>query len=290
MKDRIKVISWKEIFDFFKSEVSKNSTSNFLVQQFCKLLEVDGMGPIRFTDEDFEAFEMPGDQESANLLRKSQENLLKIANKLVKESGLKNFQVARRQFDSEYVGVEINEFSNKKYSEVLHYSLGMDREGILIYVIIEPKALVGRFINARKHDPATFDSEFNQTLSDLPVVRKWIEPTTRIEEKWFFIMGNAFRHRDTQIPIDGDLNLSALLTKRLVHLLEDKSRRKQIGEYHSNRDYRARSVFGTLAIQYCFPPEFVATLDENAIISCLREGLLGLAKPYSFLRKILHRD
>lgn len=241
------------------------------------------MGQPAFAQKHFAAFNSTDDPDSRDLLRNAHKMVMDAAEGCVAAMSNDKFFVARRQFDPDYLGAEIVGDPSEDFSEKVHFSIGLSKGHLGVYVILEPKNLVKRFLSSWKADKAKFQDEFFQLLNALPTIHGWIEPVITTTQKWFFIRGLRSYQEDMIVPVSSLSGSVSFILERLDHLMEAKDLKMQLNEFHPDKNYKSKSVWGTLLIEYRFMPEFVILQGEN-IREPLQNAFRALIPLYRFIR------
>jgi hypothetical protein len=282
--DKVKCVSvrWSEILKFFKKIRAKHS--DFVVQQFLEYLENTDMGDHIFHSSDFEMFVREPSKDGDTVLRRMHLAAFEMVKTAIRATDMSNFRIERRDFDREYLGIDIAEFNAAKVSDVIHLSVGVERDHVRCYVVVEPKALNSNLLRSWRKKPTQFSRDLSGIIKDMTAIDGWIDPTANIYEKWFYIMGISRWHLDTAIPLKGEATEVELLMNRLSELHSHAARTRQLKSYYSKKNYPGRSVFGTFAIEYCFPAEYASHLEED-FPTRLAEAFRQLHPIYEFLKK-----
>ena len=148
--------SWSDVHEFFSEFVKVKGlvdepVSNFLVAGMLKLLEMQNMGPVKFTQDDFLIWESETDGAFRRVLHDRVKELGEDLAESLGKHVMKPQNVSR-----DYVGINLLDESvlkgNSKISpeQVPHFSLGLERnKRLVLYVLCESKPLIGKLIKKR---------------------------------------------------------------------------------------------------------------------------------------------
>jgi len=280
-----KLITWKEIYNFFEKKDLDYAHNNLLINQFVKYLKLIGMGPIKFTEKDFNSFGS-SESEDINLLYTAHENLNRLLSEIFSDKKDSNLKVNNRKFNRNFLGVELSEFEDIN-SQVLHYTIILSENELSVHIIIETKPLIGKLLKKIDSNKEFYEEKLKKLFQEMPSIKSYIEPQVKIYEKWYFIQGKSYYYEDLLLPVKDVFTFVPLILQRLKSLYNNTHRKMETKRFFKEKNYRARSVYPTLQINYEFNNLFVVA-EEYEIKNIINDALKNLEPVYLFLKEILH--
>lgn len=278
-------LSWRDIYKLFFEIKHKH----ILLEQFLNYLEAINMGPIKFTELDFDSF-YPSDEDQAKIHKETHNKLLSLVSDIkINNHNYKNdIKIKSPNFLKDYVGANLitSELSEKSISNIVHLSIGLHNDRMRIYITLNAIPLVVNFIDKFDNDNV-FKAELEKALHNLKTLAFNTSPKILIEKKMHFHLGIEFyeisflsdiKHLNNSLP------MSIIELKNLVN----KDNNKVLKNIYPDKKYK-RSISGVFHIEYSLHSLFVMNLGEK-IKDFATEALINLLPVYNLLSENLNQN
>ncbi len=147
------LLSWHDVFNWLSRFVDEqpvlSSESRFVVYQFLDYLEVNGMGEVKFTQDDFLTWERYTDMDEIGILN---ERVKRLGEELAES--LEGHQWAQIRRSRGYLGgnVLLDSVKNSNADQMPHWSCGLFQDGksLRLYIQCESKRLAEKLTKQRE--------------------------------------------------------------------------------------------------------------------------------------------
>lgn len=283
IEPEVKIKSWRKDVSKALSKIADMEQTNILVKQLSEYLEDINMGPLKFTFDDFLAFDEI-DAGQIDQLRKAKDRLYNIGQKVV-ESALQNHEIIKQKISATYIGINFvnKDFSNKKAYQVPHYSIGLRSELVLsVYITLESKTIISKLLKRYKKQKDLFIDKLSTALSGLKGKDYHIE----ILDKWHVTSGGTKQNRSTwfplfEMPLDmliKNNNWSDIVLQEIESLSTLERRKQTIDKITFLKNFPGKAVYATLLVGKNYKWHDVHEKGPKIVDDILRD--VELLKPY----------
>ena len=279
--------SWADVYRIVADLAQATLDSGIFAKQFVQYLEGEdvNLAPMKLSQSLFGDFGGASDPVRRTALHAAHRRLVDAAPGFAPRAPGPVFLTVPRQFAPDYLGVELIDERDKgtKFSSLIHLSVGIEREGVRIYVVVEPVALIRRLVAAWNADREGFEAALWDSARDLPELSCRSTRRFRVTRKKFFAMGKHEYAQHLAERIENDPAVVSRVLNDLAVLSSDDPPGKEafLREYPGK--YKSRSLYATLVVEYLIPVE-AAVAQGDRITEAIREAVEALVPPYSFLR------
>ena len=145
--------AWTDVHEFFSraldnTNLAGNPVSRFLTRQMLDYLELNNLGPVHFTQDDFAAWASGRNDRIEGELHERIKDLGEALAKVLR----KHKMVSQKRIQ-DYIGINIlaDEFAHESVEQVPHWSLALtSKKELTLYIQCESKPLVGKLLKKRE--------------------------------------------------------------------------------------------------------------------------------------------
>jgi len=255
------------------------------VREFTDYLEYIGMGAIRFTREDFLAFD-GGTEADRDLLRSAGDRLVALGQDLLPELS-DDHKVKRQMVSPDYVGVNL--FDGQKPINVPHLSVGLGRRELSVFLTVESKGLVQKLIQAEKRDPLGLEYRVRRAAERL-TGSGW---AIIIHDKWHFTSGGRGVNQstwfvDTKMPFEvlvARPGWVQLVWARLKAVTSKEHRKETVRSLDKYESFGGRTAHACLGFAYLVP-WYVVDQQGTEIAGTVQGAIKQLLPMYELMREL----
>ena len=255
----VPIWAWSDVYEFLSGaseneDLDLSPVSQFLIHQILEYLEQNNLGMVKFTKDDFVAWEYGGD---GDLLGSLHDRVKELGKELADALGEHRMMPQNRTHN--YLGINIlsDKYKCEPVVQVPHYSLALVRDkGLVLFVTCESKPLTDKLLKNREN--------LERNLADaLWEMGDLSNLTLKTTERRFKLPGASYYFDHSEVNLDkcvikSGLNASVRKIFDDLEYLRTPEEAKASGECQNEKP-QVRTVHGTHGFSYVWD---VMTLEK----------------------------